>query len=85
MSAVTTTFARQVQAAAGTRLSLADVQSVLVAAETLRAVDTVRCDECGERTADPETCPHGREQCPECRENGLGCRACAREALDDAS
>lgn len=47
-------------------------------------VDTVICDECGTHTTDPETCDHGREQCPECRESlGFGCKACAREALED--
>lgn len=44
---------------------------------------TVPCDECGTPTTDPETCDHGREQCPECRESlGFGCKACAREAGD---
>lgn len=43
-------------------------------------LDTVLCDECGTHTTDPETCPHGREHCPECRENGYACNACRGEA-----
>lgn len=77
-------FARQVQAAAGTQISLAVVESILNAADTIRDLYSVPCDECQTRTTDPTFCHHGRTQCPDCVEH-LECKACAREALAEAS
>lgn len=48
----------------------------------MKPLSTIPCDNCGERTGNPEQCPHGWEMCPRCPAEEH-CQGCAFEAAED--